>query len=106
MRRLLRSAFLTGGPAISTTLTTAAMASPPECLATNPINCTTGMLKLIRPIAIISIVFEYVCLTHDLCYRHGEATYGYAGSGLLRTGKAPGAAAIAIQREAQGEILS
>ena len=60
-----------------TLASTAAMADPPECLPTQTIDCSTGWLNLFRPIAVAAIAFDEACLAHDLCYRHGEATYGY-----------------------------
>jgi len=56
---------------------TAAMADPPECLPTSTIDCSTKWGNLFRPIAVAAIAFDDACLHHDLCYRHGEATYGY-----------------------------
>jgi hypothetical protein len=72
-----RLALGIAGATIWTVATTAAMASPPECLPTEAIDCSTTWLNLFRPIAVAAIVFESACVTHDLCYRHGAATYGY-----------------------------
>lgn len=60
-----------------TTIVTAEAATRVECLPTAPIGCSVSWAGLIRVIAAVSIIFEDACLTHDLCYRHGEATYGY-----------------------------
>jgi hypothetical protein len=56
---------------------TEALASPPECLPTETIDCSVKWYRLIRLVAAFSYVFEDACLTHDLCYRHGATTYGY-----------------------------
>lgn len=55
----------------------AARATVPECLQVEPLQCSLGWGILFRPAAAASIVFVDACVTHDLCYRHGEATYGY-----------------------------
>jgi hypothetical protein len=60
-----------------TTIVTANAAARVECLPTAPIGCSVGWAGLIRVVTAVSIIFEDACLTHDLCYRHGEATYGY-----------------------------
>ena len=60
-----------------TTIVTADAATNVECLPTAPIGCSVSWAALIRVVAAVAIVFEDACLSHDLCYRHGEATYGY-----------------------------
>lgn len=49
----------------------------PECLPDYPLGCSASWLTMSRPVAAFSIVFADACLKHDLCYRHGAATYGY-----------------------------
>ena len=78
LAKLRRRAVLALAAAMAWTLaSTAAMADPPECLPTQTIDCSTTWLNLFRPIAVAAIAFDDACLGHDLCYRHGEATYGY-----------------------------
>ena len=60
-----------------TGLVTAEAATRVECLPTAPIGCSVSWAGLIRVVTAVSIIFEDACLAHDLCYRHGEATYGY-----------------------------
>ena len=72
-----RFAVALASAAVWTVTSTAVMASPLECLPTQPIDCSTGWLNLLRPIAVAAVVFEDDCLGHDLCYLHGATTYGY-----------------------------
>ena len=60
-----------------TGIVTAEAATRVECLPTAPIGCSVNWAGLIRVVTAVSIIFEDACLAHDLCYRHGEATYGY-----------------------------
>lgn len=52
-------------------------AATPECLPDRPLSCSMSWLNLLRPFAAFSVVFADACFQHDLCYRHGSATYGY-----------------------------
>ena len=60
--------------------TAMAQAPVPECLPDRPLSCSMSWLNMLRPFAAFSIVFADACFRHDLCYRHGAATYGYEKS--------------------------
>ena len=56
----------------------AATSTPPPCPGSEPLGCSI-------PVAVLVVSKDYeeqadkfhdACVTHDLCYRHGEATYG------------------------------
>ena len=63
-------AFLVAGCASTSTT--------PPCGSSEPLGCSipTAVLVVSKDYEAQADKFHSACVTHDLCYRHGEATYG------------------------------
>ncbi len=61
--------FVSGCTSTSTT---------PPCGGSQPLGCSipTAVLVVSKDYEAQADKFHAACVTHDLCYRHGEATYG------------------------------
>ena len=73
-------AFLVAGCASTSTT--------PPCGSSEPLGCSvpTAVLVVSKDYEAQADKFHSACVTHDLCYRHGEATYGMTCSGFKGLG--------------------
>ena len=56
----------------------ASTSTAPPCGGSQPLGCSipTAVLVVSQDYEAQADKFHNACVTHDLCYRHGEATYG------------------------------
>lgn len=47
-----------------------------SCLPATNVDCSTGWLNALPPVAVGHEVFATACRGHDFCYRYGNTTYG------------------------------
>jgi hypothetical protein len=62
----------------------ASTTTTPPCGGSEPLGCSipTAVLVVSEDYEAQADKFHEACVMHDLCYRHGEATYGMTRKGL------------------------